>query len=295
MIRLKNILLILAALVMTFACEQKLDESDNPFDVNQDIDTSEVKLEEATIEGLHKNVFAVRCANPTCHDGSFEPDFRTVQSTYSSLVYHPVTKNDDQGSFTYRVMPGNADSSWIVQRVRTDDEVLGRMPLYAEPLTAKEVEALRLWINNGAKDVQGNVPDLPNEQPTVHGYQIQDLQQNRVDTARVNGWGSAAILQANTAYDFYFYITDDNTLTEDLKNQKIEFSYDRDNWTPFYQISPVKLWTDVTKASFNTSAFQSNTTVYFRYFVEDDQGGKTETPEDASPYWLKDYYSIIVQ
>lgn len=295
MIKVRNIALVGIFLTSVMACEHKIDESKNPYDVSEESDTSSVKLKDATIEGLHQNVFSVKCANPTCHDGSFEPDFRTVQSTYSSLVYHPVTKNDDQGSFTYRVVPGNADSSWIVRRVSTDDEVLGRMPLYAESLKASEIEALRLWINNGAKDVQGNAPDLPNEQPTVHGYQIQDLQQNRVDTFRVNGWGSAAILQANTAYDYYFYITDDNTLTENLQNQKIEFSYDRDNWTPFHQITPTKLWTEVTKATFNTSAFQMNTTVYLRYFVEDDQGAATESPEDISPYWLKDYYSIIVQ
>lgn len=295
MMKLRNIASLAILVAMSIACETKQDESENPFDLIQEVDTSKVKLEDATIEGLHQNVFSVRCANPTCHDGSFEPDFRTLQSTYSSLVYHPVTKNDDEGSFTYRVFPGKADESWIVRRVSTNDEVLGRMPLYAEPLAANEIEALRLWINNGARDVQGNLPDLPNEQPTVNGYQIMDLQQNRVDTNRVNGWGSAAILQANTSYDFYFYITDDNTATENLKNQKIEFSYDRDNWTPFHQITPSKLWTDITKASFSTASFQLNTTVYLRYFVEDDQGAATETPEDGSPFWLKDYYSIIVQ
>ncbi|AEV34292.1 hypothetical protein Oweho_3341 [Owenweeksia hongkongensis DSM 17368] len=294
MMKFRNIVGLGVLLILLFACEHKRDESENPFDVNEEVDTSKVKLKDATIEGLHQNVFSVRCANPTCHDGSFEPDFRTVQSTYSSLVYHPVTKNDDQGSFTYRVVPGNADESWIMRRVTVED-VLGRMPLYAEPLTTQEIEALKYWINDGARDMQGNLPDLPNVQPAVHGYQIQDLQQNRVDTIRVNGWGSAVILQANTDYDYYFYITDDNTLTENLQNQKIEFSYDRDNWTPFHQITPTKLWTDITKATFNTSAFQANTTVYLRYFVEDDQGGKTETPEDGSPYWLKDNYSIIVQ
>ncbi len=292
--KLRHIAILGVIMIMAFACERELDDSKNPFDINETTDTSKVKLKDATIEGLHQNVFSVRCANPTCHDGSFEPDFRTVQSTYSSLVYHPVTKNDDQNSYTYRVLPGNAEESWLMRRITVED-VLGRMPLYAVPLTVNEVEAIRFWINDGAKDMQGNPPDLPNIQPTVHGYQIQDLQQNRVDTIRVNGWASAVILQVDTSYEFYFYITDDNTLTENLKNQKIEFSYDRDTWTPFHQITPAKIWTDVTKASFNASDFQSNTTVYFRYFVEDDQGGVTQTPENGSPYWLKDYYSIIVQ
>ncbi|MBK7268515.1 MAG: hypothetical protein IPI07_03030, partial [Flavobacteriales bacterium] len=29
-----------------------------------------------------------------CHDGTFEPEFRTIASAYNSLVYHPVIAND---------------------------------------------------------------------------------------------------------------------------------------------------------------------------------------------------------
>lgn len=277
------------------SCKKEVSDEKNPFDVEQNTEGGEVELELSTIQGLHQNVFAVRCANPTCHDGSFEPDFRTVQSTYSSLVYHPVTKNDDGESFTYRVQPGDADASWLNHRVTTSDEVLGRMPLYANPLTDEEIAAIRKWINDGAKDIDGNLPDLPNLPPAVLGYQIQDSQGGRVDTTRVDGWASAAILDPNTAYTMYFYVTDDNTATADLKNQKIEFSYDRDNWTPFYQINPVKIWDNITTAGFNTSTFPSDSTVYFRYYVEDEKGADTQMPENGSPFWYKENFSIIVQ
>jgi len=291
---MKKVIITLAMLGLIAACTKEVSDSNNPFDVDDPVDTTTVKLTPGTIQSLHKNVFVVKCANPTCHDGSFEPDFRTVQSTYSSLVYQPVTKNDDNGSYTYRVHPGKADESWLMRRL-TADEVLGRMPLYANPLSTQEIDEIKYWINQGAKDMEGNPPDLPNLQPTVHGYQIQDTAEVRIDTNKVNGWASATILSPSTEYAMYFYIEDDNTATADLKNQKIEFSYDRDQWSPFYQITPVKIWDKVTRASFNTASFQQNTNVYFRYYVEDEQGAGTEMPEDGSEFWFKENYSIIVQ
>lgn len=292
--KLKTII-ALASVLLVANCTKEYSDSENPFDTSSVSDSSEVSLKLSTIEGLHQNVFAVRCANPTCHDGSFEPDFRTVQSTYSSLVYHPVTKNDDGENYTYRVYPGKEEESWLVHRVTTSDEVLGRMPLYATPLSNEEVTAIKKWINDGARDASGNLPDLPNLQPTVHGYQIQDGNGIQVDTNRLDGWASPAILATSTAYTIYFYITDDNTSTDDLQNQKIEFSYDRDNWTPFHQVTPVKVWDNITSASFNTSSFQSNTQVFFRYYVEDEKGAGTEMPEDGTPYWYKENFSILVQ
>ena len=56
-------------------------------------------------ESIQNNVFAPYCANSGCHDGSFEPDFRTIESSYSTLVYHPVIKNNQSATYQYRVSP----------------------------------------------------------------------------------------------------------------------------------------------------------------------------------------------
>lgn len=286
---------ILAALFLAFSCEKVIDKNaENPFTTTDPTDTATNKLGAATIQGLHQNVFSVRCANPSCHDGSFEPDYRTVQSTYSSLVYHPVTKNDSTGSYTYRVFPGKPEESWIMHRVATDDEVLGRMPLYADPLSTEQVENLRTWIKNGARDMFGNLPQFPNLAPTVHGYQALDANNNRVDTTRTNGWASAMVLQQNTAYTLVFYVTDDSTKTENLKNQMLEFSLDRDNFTPFASLGLTKLWDDVTVAQLNTANLPTGQVVFFRYSLEDEQGAATQMPNDQSEYWWKENFSLII-
>jgi hypothetical protein len=39
------------------------------------------------------------------------------------------------------VTPGNPEESWLVRRVLVDD-ILGKMPLYAEPLSNEEIQQL---------------------------------------------------------------------------------------------------------------------------------------------------------
>lgn len=292
----KFILMMTAVLVMALACTKEVtNETPNPFEDQTEQDTSTTRLDLSTIQGLHQNVFAVRCANPTCHDGSFEPDFRTVQSTYSSLVYHPVTKNDPDDPYAYRVYPGKADKSWLFHRVTTEDEKLGRMPLYANPLPQKQIDAIKKWINDGAKDASGNPPSFPNLPPTVYGYQTFDVNDERVDTNRVNGWASPMTLSHNTTYTMAFYVEDDTSATADLKNHKLEFSLDRDNFTPFAQLGATMLWDNVMIVSLNTSQFSSNTVIYFRYYLEDEQGASTQMPNDQSQFYWKDNFSLIVQ
>ena len=71
------------------------DLSLNPYD---GIDYSDTTLVIDTVSAtsfvkLHRDVLGPSCNVMGCHDGSFEPDFRTVQSSYNTLVYHPILKN----------------------------------------------------------------------------------------------------------------------------------------------------------------------------------------------------------
>ena len=82
----------------------------NPYDAQDLPEDNTVQgegLNPASIEGLHANIFGKTCANSGCHDGNFEPDFRTIESTYNTLVFQPIIKNDLQGTYEYRVVPGN--------------------------------------------------------------------------------------------------------------------------------------------------------------------------------------------
>jgi hypothetical protein len=174
--KIKQIIILILILSFTIflACKkvEKVTTTDNtnitnnPFNTNSssDTNTTSVKIDAATILGLHTFIFSLRCAGPACHDDSFEPDFRTVQSSYSTLVYHNVWKNTIDKEFTFKVIPGDTGASWLHERLTTDDPVLGKMPLYDNPLTSNELKNIEDWILNGAKNILGNNPLQPNTQ-----------------------------------------------------------------------------------------------------------------------------------
>src|SRR2546426_12312209 len=94
MMSMRRLILILFLFVLAFIHSCKKDKPTNPYDgVNYNTDTTTSPSPDPnTIVGLHKNIFFPRCAKSGCHDGTFEPDYRTVQSTYATLVYQPTIK-----------------------------------------------------------------------------------------------------------------------------------------------------------------------------------------------------------
>jgi hypothetical protein len=85
-----------AAGLVLFGCTKENAAPDNPFGpevIVEDPDTTTPQIPDPySITGLHKNIFSAKCSMPGCHDGNFEPDFRTIQSSYSTLVYQTVNK-----------------------------------------------------------------------------------------------------------------------------------------------------------------------------------------------------------
>ena len=82
-----------------FSCKKEDQAPANPYDsVDYSTNTNaDPNPDPNSIQGLYKNIFQPRCANPGCHDGTFEPDYRTVQSTYTTLVYKTPIKNTLHG------------------------------------------------------------------------------------------------------------------------------------------------------------------------------------------------------
>lgn len=151
----------LAAVLGTLAlpgCED--DPIANPFENEggPTDSTGTAMLEYTGLVGLQDQMFRPTCANSGCHDGSFEPDFRTLGSTFNTLVNHPVIKNDASNSFSFRVVPGNVAQSQLVTRLTVDiDGNSGIMPLVIEPDSDYPenrelyIDWVRRWITEGAK------------------------------------------------------------------------------------------------------------------------------------------------
>jgi hypothetical protein len=112
---------------------------------------------------IYRNIFVTKCAIPACHDGSFEPDLRTLTSAYFTLVYHPIVKNNAAGTFQYRIVPYDTAASLMHERltnccfVNAGDQMPFTIAQNGIALSKGELKMINDWIAQGAKDASGQV------------------------------------------------------------------------------------------------------------------------------------------
>lgn len=289
---------------------------ENPFDndgTTDPTDTVATLPDLATFEGLHARIFAPTCANSGCHDGTFEPDFRNIESTYNTLVYHPIIKNDPQGTYDYRVVPGNPDASLLMARLTYDiDGNSGLMPLVVDPgvewNTKKDefIQAIRTWIQNGAKDIFGQSYSLQDAVPTMQGViaESNGVYMERNDA----GQGAFRVPQSVSQLNIYFSLLDDKTLPQNLTVNQIRFANGPDAFAGKSPQTLEVLATPVTYQGYYGPQVQYthkivinpqqmaklDETVYFRIYVQDNVNPVTEIPTDAGAYYIKNYFSFTI-
>lgn len=284
------------------ACNKEEPLPDNPYDnVDYGNDTSDVPPPDPnSIVGIHQNIFQAKCNNPGCHDGTFEPDFRTVQSAYSTLVYHSIVKNTADSAYQFRVWPGDTSKSMLIHRVVTGDAALQQMPATGDYLTDAELNNIVTWIENGALDMFGNPPILPNNQPRFIGYIIMDSAFVRIDTARVDDiFYNPVELDNNKSIQMIMLVEDDSTAVEDMESNKLKFSYDMDDFSSattypafYFSLLGFNVWV----VNVNTGDFVTGSNVYFRYYFNDgDHAADEEFPKDTHEDAYKSYCAIYVK
>jgi hypothetical protein len=271
-----------------------------------------INIDSGSFAGLHKYIFKTKCAMPACHDGAFEPDFRTIQSAYNSMVLHPVFKNDSLGSFVYRVKPHDVIKSWLFERITTGNTVLGKMPLYAPALTTKEVQNIANWINGGAKDVLGNEAGLPNAQPQSFGMVATWVAPGgvviRADSNRNGSPFNPFVVPNNTNITLWFGLYDDIQTPWQFTNNQIKFSTNPTSFAALptstlsvnsfstffsnYFASNAPYFTHIT---LNTNTLPNNQIIYCRIYIKDnDHSNPAEIPNDGNAFYQQSYYSFIV-
>lgn len=297
-----------ASLAMLLLACTKEDIPENPYDA---VDYSvkgdpQVALDPNSIAGLHKNILFPKCANPGCHDGTFEPDYRTIESSYATLVYQPVNKTtlDTVKIFSQRVIPNNVADSWLIERLETSTTEY--MPSNATRLTTAEIDHFKSWINGGCKDMNGNVAVKPNLPPNIIGYGAVDSVFSRLDTNRLNGnplnpfivnQGSTmiiAIIATDTADGSFA------TDPADFTSVKVRCSTDKNNFNGALTYSNatyligggIGYWL----VNIPVTSWPVGTIVYFRLYVNDGHHvTDSEYPTDETVDYLKTLYAFYVQ
>ena len=288
-------------------------DGENPFDDPNNLppeDTTQIAdIDPTSFVGLHQNIFKPTCANSGCHDGSFEPDFRTIESAYNTLVLHPLIKNNPSESYTYRVKPGSLSESVLWLRLNEDiDGISGIMPLDAfyDPESAWNAEKaehlsnISDWILNGAKDMFGNEPGANNQQPGIYGVYAESDGIPCSITDRINVSINAQQVSV------FFAVKDLESPLTDLQYSKVKMSgkidfadttateYDLELLAnPITQIGFQNNPTEFQYTfSFPTASFVPDSMYYMRVFLKDPmQTDTTQIPQDGSQLYIKKYFS----
>lgn len=104
-----------------------------------------------TLSSLQTSILTPRCAVDGCHAGT-EPQQGLELSdgrSFAHLVSVPSTELPQYA----RVLPGNSADSYVVMKLLGDPRIAGSpMPLTGPPLSVAEIDALRQWVDAGAKN-----------------------------------------------------------------------------------------------------------------------------------------------
>ncbi|MES2627963.1 MAG: hypothetical protein V4616_03245 [Bacteroidota bacterium] len=316
MTALKYISFCLVFVAAVSGCKK---ESENPYEVYQ-VTAPPVKapasdtIDPNSFVGLHNNIFRPTCANSGCHDGTFEPDFRTIESTYNTLVLRPINKNDQNGTYKYRVVPGNSDLSVLYQRLIKDiDGMSGTMPLSVDPTSdwnskkQQYISNVKSWIDNGAKNQFGNPPAAVDLAPGFEGMMGFADSQTTPMTRLGTGQGGIRVPYGTTNITLYFSFKDDKTAPAAFTYNKLKTSPVQSDFgggaekdlsivTPISGLGYTGSTVSYThKITLKMSDYPVGLYQYVRVYIKDANPTTTEIPSNGSADYIQTYFSFVRQ
>src|SRR5258706_369543 len=101
-----------------------------------------------TLASIQTNVFNVNCAVPGCHGGAGAQHGMRLDPGFSAGNLINVPSGQDPNLI--RVIPGDPDASFIIQKLDGTQTVGVRMPDGGPYLTTAKINVIRQWIQDGA-------------------------------------------------------------------------------------------------------------------------------------------------
>ena len=101
-----------------------------------------------TLDSIQTNVFNVNCAVPGCHGGTGAQQGLRLDPGFSAGNLINVHSSQDPNLI--RVIPGDPDGSFLIQKLDGTQTLGDRMPDGGPYLTTATVNVIRQWIQNGA-------------------------------------------------------------------------------------------------------------------------------------------------
>lgn len=304
--RVRFLIIWVSLIGVAVSCKKEKDEAPLPTTSTD----SRINYSLNSIAGLHERVFAPTCANSGCHDGAFPPDFRTIESSYNTLVMQPSIKNNVNNDYPYRVKPMHAEQSVLYRRLIEDiDGQSGIMPLELNPDSDYErnkqlyINSIVEWINAGAPDIFGNNYQAGNNAPQMKGV-LAFANGSSTPLSRNAGDGAIEVPQNTSEITLWFALTDDHTSTENFTTNAIKFSgssfeFENEpmlNLTTGSSIQGMGYFNETVSYTHQITIDPSVLSdgirpVFFRIYVGDGSQ-EAEIPSNGSPDYIKVYFSF---
>jgi hypothetical protein len=101
-----------------------------------------------TLASIQANVFSVNCAIPGCHGGGTVQFGLRLDPGFSAASLINVASPRD--ATLIRVVPGNPDASFLIQKLEGTQTLGERMPQFGPYLPQATIDVIRRWIADGA-------------------------------------------------------------------------------------------------------------------------------------------------
>ena len=307
-------LLGIALIVFVLAACKK--ETPNPYDELERGDPNPTvdALPAGNFAWIHQRILRPNCALSGCHDGTFEPEFRTIGGSYNSLVLHPVIANDPQQSYTHRVVPGDVSASLLHARLNIFiPNTSGIMPLgFTENSdwpanSATYKAAIDQWIASGARDMFGRAPSEGNLQPQVTGVLAFEPGSSENPFPRGEGEGVQPIEVSGASVDLWFAFADDTTPAQALTYNKVKVVTAGAAFEAVPEL-PLQVGSTITgpdlgnsnttfthKVQVSLGDHAPGTVFFVRVYVQDaDHDTPTEIPDDGTGAPMSNYFTLRV-
>ena len=304
---------ILGGILLLAACQK---EEANPFDREAPAPSNPTvaAIPQGNFAWIHQHILRPSCALSGCHDGSFEPEFRTISGAYNSLVMHPVIANDPQNSFTYRVVPGDVNASFLHERLTAFvPNTSGIMPLgFTEdsdwPANQQAyINAITTWIQGGARDMFGRPPAAGDLQPQVIGLLAFPAGTSSTAFPRGTDPGVQPIEVPAGPVDLWFAFADDQTAANELGVNQYRITTNTATF-PTTPAAALQLGGTITgpdfgnsvttfthRATLDLSTYAAGTVLFVRAYVSDgDDGSITEVPNDGTEAPMLHYFTLRI-
>lgn len=302
--------LLVMGLIVIHSC-QKEETGPNPFDENQQnqdtVGFNIVNPEPTSFAGIYQNTFKPTCANVGCHDGTFEPDFRTMEAAYNTLLFQVPIKND--GNYSHRVVPNDLGNSALIARL--ENRLSPPMPIQIEPDSDwpakgdQYIQDIKTWINNGAPDITGQVAQRDEESPKLRGLAIKfdNLWVDRRD-------GDMILHDTMDLIELYVSFETLTTPLTDLTENKIYFSQDINNFDSAVEMDLSIMGTPILHRGLDATETEyvhrlifnprevlgsDSTTWYMRTKVGIPGKAVHELPNDQGILFIKKYMSFEIE